>query len=197
MKFLNVFRGNKVLDDYQNEDNSDNKNEPSPQTTTNSTNHSYFQKKGEVNELRNLFKKMIEKSPVPDAELRDALKKVIAVLTLGIDLSSIFTEILMFSYTNDIISKKMIYLYLVTYSRTNKDTAIMVINTFMKDCKHIDGKIRGHALKTLCSLGTKTSLEYVKQQVLELIGDRDSYVRKIAVMGCLRLYYLDNEFFRN
>ena len=30
---------------------------------------------------------------------------------------------------------------------------------------------------------------------MSLIDDRDSYVRKIAVMGCLRLYYLDNKFF--
>lgn len=29
-----------------------------------------------------------------------------------------------------------------------------------------------------------------------MIDDRDPYVRKIAVMGCLRLYYLDLEYFK-
>lgn len=82
---------------------------------------------------------------------------------MGIDLSSIFTEILMFSYTNSMICKKMIYLYLVKYAKSNKDTSIMAINTFIKDCKNPDGRIRGYALKTLCSLNTNNSLEYVKQ----------------------------------
>lgn len=92
----------------------------------------------------------MEKASVKDEELQEAMKKVIGIMTLGIDLSSIFTEILMFSYTNDIVSKKMIYLYLSNYAKTNKETAIMAINTFMKDCKNPDGKIRGYALKTLC-----------------------------------------------
>lgn len=73
-------------------------------------------------------------------------------MTLGIDLSGIFTEVLMFSYVNDLVCKKMIYLYLINYAKTNDETAIMAINTFLKDCNHVDGRIRGNALKTLCSL---------------------------------------------
>jgi AP-4 complex subunit beta-1 len=195
MNFLNVLGlNNNNKDDYQNEEAQENKEDV--QKTTNSTSHSYFEKKGEVNELRKIFRELMEKSPVSNEELRGALKKLISILTLGIDLSSIFTEVLMFSYTDDIISKKMIYLYLANYAKTNKETAIMAINTFMKDCRHIEGKIRGLALKTLCSLQISTALEYVKQQVLILIDDKDYYVRKIAVMGCLRLYYFDHEFFK-
>ena len=193
MNFFNVLGLNSRNDDYKNEEVEEPKEET--QKTTNSTSHSYFEKKGEVNELRKIFKELMEKSPVSNEELRTALKKLISILTLGIDLTSIFTEILMFSYTNDIISKKMIYLYLANYAKTNKETAIMAINTFMKDCRDTEGKIRGLALKTLCSLQIPTALEYVKQQVLNLIDDRDFYVRKIAVMGCLRLYYLDHDFF--
>ncbi len=58
----------------------------------------------------------------------------------------------MFTYTNDIITEKMIYLYLTKYAKTNEETSIMAINTFLKDCKHVEGRIRGYALKTLCSL---------------------------------------------
>ena len=110
-------------------------------------------------------------------------------MTMGIDLSPIFTDVLMFSYTNNLVCKKMIYLYLVNYAKTNNETAIMAINTFLNDCNKPDGRIRGNALKTLCSLQTENSLEFMKQEVLRLIDDRDAYVRKIAVMGCLRLYY--------
>ena len=78
----------------------------------------------------------MEKTPAKDQELQEALKKLISVMTLGIDLSSIFTEVLMFSYTNDLVCKKMIYLYLVNYAKINHDTAIMAINTFLKDCNN-------------------------------------------------------------
>lgn len=83
---------------------------------------------------------------------------MLTVMTIGIDLSSIFSELLLLSYTNDIISKKMIYLYLTIYSENNEELAIMAMNTFMKDCNHIEGRIRGLALKTLCSMKISSSL---------------------------------------
>lgn len=55
-------------------------------------------------------------------------------MTLGIDVSRIFSEMCMASYTNDIIQKKMIYLYLTTYAESHPELAIMAINTFKKDC---------------------------------------------------------------
>lgn len=160
-----------------------------------SVSHSYFEKKGEVNELKRSIKGIMDKPSISSEDMQEMLKKIIAVMTLGIDLSSLFTEVLMFSYTTDIISKKMIYLYIMNYAETNEDTVIMAINTFLKDCAAKDGKMRGLALRTLCSLRVPAALEYIKQQVLTLIDDRDPYVRKIAVLGCLKLYYLDNTFF--
>lgn len=116
-------------------------------------------------------------------------------MTVGIDLSSIFTEILMFSYVNDIICKKMIYFYLTSYYENNEEIAMMALNTFLKDCVSPDAKIKGLALRTLCSLKISSALEYIQQQVIMMLEDRDSYVRKIAVMGLLRLYYINNDFF--
>ena len=50
---------------------------------------------------------------------REAVKKVIAFMTLGIDVTRLFTEMVKASRTNDIVTKKMIYLYLVTYAERN------------------------------------------------------------------------------
>lgn len=47
---------------------------------------------------------------------REIVKKVIAYMTLGIDVSKLFSEMCMHSYTNDLIIKKMIYLYLTNYA---------------------------------------------------------------------------------
>jgi len=37
----------------------------------------------------------------------------------------------------------------------------MAINTFLKDCTHKDGKIRGLALRSLCSLRFAGAFEYL------------------------------------
>ena len=65
-----------------------------------STNHSYFEKKGEINELRRLLRALNEKKSLSnETELREALKKVIGVMTMGIDVTELFPEILMLTYT--------------------------------------------------------------------------------------------------
>jgi AP-4 complex subunit beta-1 len=58
-----------------------------------------------------------------DKKKREVVKKVIAYMTLGImffysgiDVSKLFPEMCMASYTNDMVQKKMIYLYLTTYA---------------------------------------------------------------------------------
>lgn len=107
-------------------------------------------KKGEVNELRILLR-----SVSLDRDLnkkRDVIKKVIAYMTLGIDVSRLYPEMVKASRTDDMIMKKMIYLYLTNYADQNQELAILAINTFFMDLKGPNPKIRGLALRSLCSL---------------------------------------------
>jgi vesicle coat complex subunit len=68
-------------------------------------------KKGEVSELKQLLKTLaVERDP---KRKRDVIKKVIAYMTLGIDVSRLFTEMVMAIETRDLVVKKMVYLYLV------------------------------------------------------------------------------------
>lgn len=50
---------------------------------------------------------------------RDVIKKVIAYMTLGIDVSRLFPEMVKASMTDDVVMKKMIYLYLINYAEQN------------------------------------------------------------------------------
>lgn len=95
----------------------------------------------------------------------------------------------MASYTNDLIQKKMIYLYLTTYAESHSELAIMAINTFQKDCKHQDSKIRGLALRNLCFLRFSGAYEYMLPCIRDGLLDLDAYVRKTAIMGCVKLFY--------
>lgn len=88
------------------------------------------------------------------------------------------------------IQKKMIYLYLTTYAESNKDLAFMAISTFQKDCKHADPKIRGFALRNLCSLRFAGAFEFLMPAIREALTDIDAYVRKTAIMGCVKVFYM-------
>jgi vesicle coat complex subunit len=66
---------------------------------------------------------------------RDVIKKVIAYMTLGIDVSRLYPEMVKASRTEDVVMKKMIYLYLINYAEQNQELAILAINTFWMDIK--------------------------------------------------------------
>ena len=66
---------------------------------------------------------------------REVLKKVLGFMTLGIDTSGVFTEMILACVTKDIVQKKMVYFYLCVHSESNAELAILAINTFQMDLK--------------------------------------------------------------
>lgn len=119
------------------------------------------------------------------------IRKVIGYMTLGMDASPVFSEMCRASFTNDEVMKKMIYFYLTTYAEDNPDLAIMAVNTFKKDCKHSSSKIRGLALRNLCSFKSSDYVNNVLPVVRELLNDFEPYVKKTAIMGVLKVFYVD------
>lgn len=67
---------------------------------------------------------------------KEALKKVIAHMTIGKDVSSLFQAVIKCIEVNDIEIKKLVYLYIINYSRTRPDDAIMVVSLFRKVIRH-------------------------------------------------------------
>jgi AP-1 complex subunit beta-1 len=60
------------------------------------------------------------------------LNPVIAAMTVGKDVSSLFPDIINCMQTEDIELKKLVYLYAINYARSNPDLAILAVNTFVK-----------------------------------------------------------------
>jgi AP-4 complex subunit beta-1 len=112
-------------------------------------------------------------------------------MTLGMDASAVFSEMCRASFTNDEVMKKMIYFYLTTYAEDNADLAIMAVNTFKKDCKHTSSKIRGLALRNLCSFKSADYVNNVLPVIRELLNDFEPYVKKTAIMGLLKVFYVE------
>ena len=118
---------------------------------------------------------------------REIIKKVIACMTLGIDVSPLLVHMIKISQTSDLIIKKMVYLYLVNYSE-NKENLIMTICSFTSACSDKDYKIRALALRTLSSLKFNEAIPYTTQIIRDRLNDEHPYVRKTACIACIKLH---------
>ena len=83
-------------------------------------------KKGEVAEWRAELNH-------PDRDTKkDAVKKCVAAMTVGKDVSMLFTDVVNCMQTDNVELKKLVYLYLINYAKTQPDLAILAVNTFVK-----------------------------------------------------------------
>ena len=93
---------------------------------------------GEIHELKE------ELRALDRPKKKEAVKKVIAAMTVGKDVSMLFPDVVNCMQTEDLELKKLVYLYLINYAKTQPDLAIMAVNTFVKvlgPCMHTLGSM--------------------------------------------------------
>ncbi|KAH7682442.1 AP-1/2/4 complex subunit beta protein [Dioscorea alata] len=147
--------------------------------------------KSEVSDLRLQLRQLAgSRAPGADDSKRDLFKRVISYMTVGIDVSSAFSEMVMCSATSDIVLKKMCYLYVGNYARSNPDLSLLTINFLQKDCRDEDPMIRGLALRSLCSLRVANLVEYLVGPLGSGLKDGSAYVRMVSAVGVLKLYHI-------
>lgn len=98
----------------------------------------------------------------------------------------------MCSATSDVVLKKMCYLYVGNYAKSNPDLSLLTINFLQRDCKDVDPMIRGLALRCLCSLRVEGLLEYLVGPLRAGLIDDNGYVRMVAALGVLKLYNISS-----
>ncbi|KAJ3671027.1 hypothetical protein LUZ60_008453 [Juncus effusus] len=147
--------------------------------------------KSEVTDLKLQLRNLAgSRAPGSDESKRDLFKRVISCMTVGIDVSPCFSEMVMCSATSDVVLKKMCYLYVGNYARGNPDLALLTINFLQKDCHDLDPTIRGLALRSLCSLRVQNLVEYLVAPLVSGLKDPSAYVRTVAAVGVLKLYHI-------
>lgn len=77
---------------------------------------------------------------------KDAIKRVIANMTVGKDVSGLFPDVLKNMQTEDLEQKKLVYLYLMNYAKTQPELVILAVNTFVKVSCCLEERGRGIAL---------------------------------------------------
>ena len=83
-------------------------------------------------------------------------------MTIGKDVSDLFTHVLKCVETDDLELKKLVYLYIINYSKAQPDLALMAINTFRKDStERVNPLVRALAARTMGSIGREQMLEYL------------------------------------
>ncbi|KAJ2851254.1 beta-adaptin [Coemansia brasiliensis] len=124
---------------------------------------------------------------------KEAVRRVIANMTVGKDVSGLFTDVLKNMHTDDLEIKKLIYLYLINYAKTQPDLVILAINTFVKDAEDSNPLIRALAIRTMGCLHVQEVLDYLSDPLRKCLRDSSPYVRKTAVMCVAKVYDLNRE----
>ena len=148
------------------------------------TDSKYFTttKKGEIFELKS------ELNSDKKERKREAVKKVIASMTVGKDVSALFPDVINCMQTDNLELKKLVYLYLMNYAKSQPDMAIMAVNTFVKDCEDPNPLIRALAVRTMGCIRVDKITEYLCEPLRKCLKDEDPYGRKTAAVSVAKLF---------
>mmetsp|Transcript_3929 Transcript_3929/g.18073 ORF Transcript_3929/g.18073 Transcript_3929/m.18073 type:complete len:348 (-) Transcript_3929:3681-4724(-) len=144
-------------------------------------------KKGEIAEWRDEINN-------PDRDKKkEAVKKVIAAMTIGKDVSMLFTDVVNCMQTDNVEMKKLVYLYLINYAKNQPDLAILAVNTFVKDTQDPNPLIRALAVRTMGCIRVIKITEYLCDPLQRALVDEDPYVRKTAAICVAKLFDINAE----
>lgn len=149
----------------------------------------FFQttKRGEIQELKE------ELHANDKSKQKDAVKKVIANMTVGKDVSALFADVVNCIQTDNIELKKLVYLYVMNYAKAQPELAILAINTFRKDATDTNPLIRSLAVRTMGCIRLDQITEYLLEPLRKCCQDPDPYVRKTSAICIPKVYDINPE----
>ena len=120
---------------------------------------------------------------------KDAVKQVIASMTYGKDVSSLFPDIVKCMYTTSLELKKLVYLYIINYAKSKPDLTILAIQTFRTDATNkTNPLLRALAVRTMGCIRVEKIAEYLCESLKDALQDPDPYVRKTAAVCVAKLF---------
>ncbi|KAE8548687.1 hypothetical protein EYB25_009068 [Talaromyces marneffei] len=124
-------------------------------------------------------------------ERKDAIQRTIMAMTLGKDVSALFPDVLKNIATTDLDQKKLVYLYLMNYAKSNPDLCILAVNTFVQDSKDPNPLIRALAIRTMGCIRVDKMVDYMGEPLRKTLKDESPYVRKTAAICVAKLFDLN------
>lgn len=123
----------------------------------------------------------------------DGLKIVISQMTEGKDVGILFGEVLQCVSTSNIDAKKLAYLYIMNYAKTQQDNASRAVQAFLRDTNDPNPIVRALAIRTMGAIRVPKVIQELYAPLQKALKDQDPYVRKTASMCVAKLYFLNPE----
>lgn len=149
-----------------------------------------FFQRGKIQEFRQELQ-IAETKDKKFTKRKTVLKKIVANITMGNDMSALFVDVVQCLGTPLLEIKKMVYLFLINYGRAKADSIHMVIPNFLQDCNDRNPLIRALAIRTMSYIPIPVVLDNLTEQLRHHLKDRDPYVRKTAAICVAKLYAAD------
>ena len=119
-----------------------------------------------------------------------AIKKIIAAMTIGRDVSKLFPQVVKCIITPDLELKKLVYLYIINYARSKPVETLLAVNAFKKDASDFNGNplTRALAVRTMGCLGVDQIMQFLCDPLKDALNDKDPYVRKTGALCVAKIY---------
>ncbi|ORX62827.1 Clathrin/coatomer adaptor, adaptin-like protein [Hesseltinella vesiculosa] len=138
--------------------------------------------------MRNIRRQLDSKN---DREKLDGLKRLIAMITKGRDVSEFFPDVVKNVVSQNIEVRKLVYIYLLRYAEQEPDLALLSINSFQKDLSDKNQIIRAMALRVMSGIRVPVISPIVLLGIKKCVTDSSPYVRKTAAHAIPKCYSLD------
>eukprot|EP00906_Rhabdomonas_costata_P000739 RCo000970 len=147
----------------------------------------FFQttKKGEAHELKE------ELNSDNREKQKNAIKKVIASMTVGRDVSSLFSDVTRLISTVSIDIKKLVYLYIMNNAKSQPEKAVLLAGAFVRDSQNESPLIRGLAIRTMSAINVEKMADYLADPLRKALRDSDPYVRKTAAIAVAKMFTIN------
>ncbi|KAL3650143.1 hypothetical protein CASFOL_006546 [Castilleja foliolosa] len=128
-----------------------------------------------------------------DSEKCEALKRLLALIAQGLDVSSYFPQVVKNVASQSLEVKKLVYLYLLHYAEKRPNETLLSINYFQKDLGDPNPLVRAWALRTMAGIRVHVIASIVLVAVGKCARDPSVYVRKCAATALPKLHDLHLE----
>ncbi|KAF9348601.1 AP-3 complex subunit beta-2 [Mortierella sp. AD094] len=126
-----------------------------------------------------------------EKEKLDGLKRLIAMISKGRDVSEFFPDVVKNVASNSLEVRKLVYIYILRYAEQEQDLALLSINTFQKDLSDKNQLIRAMALRVMSGIRVPVISPIVMLGIKKCVTDLSPYVRKIAAHAIPKCHQLD------
>uniref|UniRef100_M4BK39 AP-3 complex subunit beta n=1 Tax=Hyaloperonospora arabidopsidis (strain Emoy2) TaxID=559515 RepID=M4BK39_HYAAE len=130
------------------------------------------------------------------AEKLEAMKALLASISKGEDVSSLFADVVKNVIVASVEVKKLVYMYLVHYADAThqcRELALLSINSFQKDLADPNQLIRALALRVMTSIRVREILQIQLIAIRKCAADDSPYVRKCATNAISKVFVVDPE----